>query len=174
MIRLATDNDIAAVASIYDLALIREEQGLTSVGWQRGVYPTEDTARQSIARGDLYVYEDDLTHQVTATAIINHFQLPAYADGTWSIEAADDEVLVLHTLVVNPQETGKGIGSAIVAYYEQMAKTQGCKALRMDTQTKNTSARALYNKLGFKEIGTVPCTFNGIAGIQLVLLEKLL
>ncbi len=174
MIRLATNNDLAAVASIYDLALIQEERRLTTVGWQRGVYPTEDTARQSIDRSELYVYEDDETHQILATAIINHFQLPAYADGTWSIQADGDEALVLHTLVVNPQTKGRGIGTAFVAYYEQMAKDKGCKTLRMDTQEKNAAARALYAKLGFKEIGIVPCTFNGIAGIQLVLLEKLL
>lgn len=35
MIRLATENDIAQVASIYDLVLRQEEQGLTSIGWQR-------------------------------------------------------------------------------------------------------------------------------------------
>ena len=174
MIRFATEEDIALVASIYDLALRQEEQGLTSIGWQRGVYPTEDTAHQGVVRGDLFVLEEDDTHKILATAIINHIQMPSYAMGNWSIQADGDEVLVLHTLVVSPQASGKGIGTTFVAFYEQMARERGCKTLRMDTQAKNTAARTLYRKLGYKEIGIVPCDFNGIAGIQLVLLEKLL
>ena len=174
MIRKATDKDIPHIASIYDLVLKQEENGLTSIGWQRGVYPTEETARQGVLRGDMFVYEDDQTHSITAAAIINHIQVPSYVDGNWSIEADGDEVLVLHTLVVNPKEAGKGIGTAFVASYEQTAKEKGCKTLRMDTQTKNTAARKLYHKLGFAEIGIVLCNFNGIEGIQLVLLEKVL
>ena len=30
----------------------------------------------------------------------------------------------------------------------------------------------MYRKLGYKEIGIVPTTFNGITGVDLVLLEK--
>ncbi len=42
----------------------------------------------------------------------------------------------------------------------------------MDTNAKNQAARSLYRKLGYTEIGIVPCNFNGIEGIFLVLLEK--
>ena len=37
---------------------------------------------------------------------------------------------------------------------------------------ENTNARALYKKLGYKEIAIVPTVFNGIKGVNLVLLEK--
>ena len=174
MIRKATDEDIASIAAIYDLVLKQEENGLASIGWKRGVYPTEDTALQGVLRGDMFVYEDDQTHSISAAAIINHIQVPSYADGNWSIEADGDEVLVLHTLVVNPQEASNGIGTAFVDFYEQAAKENSCKTLRMDTQAKNAAARKLYHKHGYAEIGIVPCDFNGIQGIQLVLLEKVL
>ncbi len=42
----------------------------------------------------------------------------------------------------------------------------------MDTNAKNAAARRLYQKLGYGEPDIVPCTFNGIPGVQLVLLEK--
>lgn len=42
----------------------------------------------------------------------------------------------------------------------------------MDTNAKNTAARGFYKKLGYSEIGIVPCVFNGIPDVQLVLLEK--
>lgn len=174
MIRKATDKDLAGIVAVYDHVLAQEERGLATIGWRRGVYPTEDTARQGLLLGDMYVFEDDDSHTISAAAVINHVQMPAYSDGIWSIEASGDEVLVLHTLAVSPQETGHGIGTAFVAFYERMAKDLSCHTLRMDTQAKNTAARALYKKLGYTEIGIVPCDFNGLGDIQLVLLEKLL
>ena len=33
-------------------------------------------------------------------------------------------------------------------------------------------ARRLYKHLGFREAGIVPCVFNGLAGVDLVMLEK--
>lgn len=44
--------------------------------------------------------------------------------------------------------------------------------LRMDTNEQNIIARELYRKLGYLEAGIVPCEFNGIPGVNLVLLEK--
>ena len=61
-----------------------------------------------------------------------------------------------------------------MAFYEDMARKLSCKTLRMDTNQTNSAARALYKKLGFTEVGIVPCEFNGISGVNLVLLEKIL
>ena len=44
----------------------------------------------------------------------------------------------------------------------------------MDTNERNARARAMYKKLGYREIGVIPTVFNGIAGVNLVLLEKAL
>ena len=80
--------------------------------------------------------------------------------------------MVLHTLVIAPQAFGKGYGKAFVKFYEDYTLSQGCCYLRMDTNARNLRARAMYKKLGYKEIGIVPCVFNGIDGVKLVLLEK--
>ena len=56
------------------------------------------------------------------------------------------------------------------AFFANFAKH--FKDLRMDTQAKNERARRLYCRLGYEEIGIVSCNFNGINGIELVLLEK--
>ena len=45
MIRKAVQADIPAVAAIYDKLHTEEEAGRITIGWIRGVYPTEDTAR---------------------------------------------------------------------------------------------------------------------------------
>ena len=79
---------------------------------------------------------------------------------------------MLHTLVIDPCAKGKGCGRAFVRFYEDYALRTGSPFLRMDTNAKNTGARRFYEKLGYTEVGIVPCVFNGIAGVDLVLLEK--
>ena len=168
--RKAAAADLAAVSHIYDLVHTAEEQGTLTVGWVRGVYPTADTAQDSLNRDDLFVAEENGV--IAATAIINHLQPECYLEGNWAHDAPDDRVMVLHTLAVDPNFSKRGCGTAFVAFYEQYAKDHGCPYLRMDTQIINLTAQALYKKLGYRQIGTVPCVFNGIEGVQLVLLEK--
>lgn len=171
MIRKATSKDIDAIVTIYNKVLDMEEKGKACIGWQRGVYPTKDTALLALEKNDLFVYEGK-KGEVQATAIINHNQMDSYAKGNWKVDAREEQIMVLHTLVVDPDYSGRGIGREFVAFYEQYAKEQGCTDLRMDTQAKNQAARNLYHLLSYEEIGIVPCDFNGIHGISLVLLEK--
>ena len=79
---------------------------------------------------------------------------------------------MLHALVADPHHKGRGYGKAFVAFYENYAKEHHYVALRMDTNARNASARKLYHKLGYEEIGIVACIFNGIPDVQLVCLEK--
>jgi GNAT superfamily N-acetyltransferase len=172
MIRLATEKDIKAIAEIYEDIHTDEEAGKLSIGWQRGVYPTEQTAADSVAKGDMFVCER--SGKIVAAAKINKEQVDVYADGNWEFPAPDEEVCVLHTLVVSPKAMTGGIGKEFVQFYEDYALKTGCPYLRMDTNERNERARAFYKKAGYKEIGIVPCVFNGIDGVNLVLLEKVL
>ena len=170
-IRKAREADILAIAGIYDRILTKEEAGGATIGWVRGVYPTESFANKALAAGDLFVLEDG--GKICATARINQEQVPEYAGGDWLYsDASDDEIMVLHTLVVSPACAGRGYGTEFVHFYERYALENGCPYLRMDTNAKNTAARRLYARLGYKEVGIVDCTFNGIAGVKLVCLEK--
>ena len=168
--RKAVGADIPAIAAIYEAVHAEEEAGRAVIGWQRGVYPVRATAEASLARGDLYVAETDGT--VAASAILNKQQVDVYAGAPWEFSAPEDEVFVMHTLVVDPASGGHGLGRGFARFYEEEALRQGCRELRIDTQERNVRARALYRSLGYKEITSVPCTFNGIPGIKLVLLEK--
>lgn len=172
MIRKATLDDLDAISAIYDAIHDREEAGLAVIGWNRAIYPTRASGEASILAGDMYVLEEG--GRVLAAAKINQKQEESYVEGSWTHEAADSEVLVLHTLVVHPEAAGRGIGTRFVAFYEECAARMACPYLRMDTNARNAAARALYKKLGYIEVSIVPCVFNGIAGVDLVLLEKTL
>lgn len=49
----ATSGHIDAIAAIYGRIIDAQEQGRLTVGWQRGVYPTRQTALDALGRGDL-------------------------------------------------------------------------------------------------------------------------
>ena len=170
MFRKATAADIDQITGIYERIHEREQKGLAQIGWLPGVYPVRNTALAALERDDLFVCEDQ--GAILASAVINRIQVDVYADGAWLYPAENDEVLVLHTLTVDPEVEHRGVGKSFVAFYEQMAAELGCQTLRMDTNAKNTRARAFYQKLGYREADIVPCVFNGIPGVQLVLLEK--
>lgn len=171
-IRKATLMDVAAVAAVFEDTHTLEEQGKTTIGWIRGVYPTRETAEAAVGRDDLFVLEE--AGEILGCAIINQLQVDVYEGAPWQHPAEEDRVMVLHTLVISPRARGKGYGRQFVAYYEQYARAHHCPFLRMDTNARNAQARAMYKKLGYQEIAVVPCRFNGIEGVPLVLLEKYL
>ncbi len=168
--RKACEKDLDTITEIYEDIHTAEEAGRAVIGWDRAVYPTRKTAEQSLRRDDLFVAEE--AGQVIGAAIINQQQVDVYADAAWRYEAPPKEVMVLHTLVISPKATGKGVGSAFVDFYERCALEKKCRYLRMDTNEKNTAARALYKKLGYEERGVTDCVFNGLKDVRLIYLEK--
>ena len=170
-IRIAKESDIPAVSAIYEKIHDEEESGKVTIGWIRGVYPTAGTAKAAIKRGDLFVGEDNGT--IVGSAILNRTQVDCYSKGNWEYPCEDSEVMVMHTLTIDPDLSGRGYGKAFLNFYEEYAATEKCKALRLDTNERNIRARVMYRDSGYKEIGIVPCVFNGIPDVQLVMLEKL-
>ncbi len=172
VIRKATEKDIDAIEMLYDEIHSAEETGKQTIGWIRGIYPIRKTAEDACQRDDLFVLEDE--GSIQGTAIINQIQVDSYKQGNWKHSVSDEQVCVLHTLVISPNRAEKGYGKAFLSYYEEYAINHGCIELRMDTNARNLVARNMYQKRGYEEIGIIPTDFNGIEGIELVLLEKYL
>ena len=170
LFRRAEARDLDAVTAIYNRIHEGERLGRTTIGWIQGVYPVRATAEGALSRGELFVGEEDGT--VFGSAILNHTQVDVYAQGSWAVTCSDDKVLVMHTLTIDPDRSRSGLGKAFLAFYEQYARSLGCADLRIDTNATNSIARRLYAGLGYHEVGMAPCTFNGIPGINLMLLEK--
>ncbi len=191
MIRKAVDSDLDGVEKIYDELHLAEEEGRAVIGWARGVYPVRATAEAALKRGDLFVLEDAGAEdpgaedpgtegpgtgacgtEILGAGIINRIQVDVYETAPWEHGADPEEVCVLHTLVISPRAGRRGLGRKFVEFYEAYAKEEHCPELRIDTNARNLAARAMYKKLGYKEIGIVPTVFNNIPGVDLVLLEK--
>ncbi len=166
------EKDVIAAAEIYNEIHTEEEAGRVTTGWQRAIYPTIADARSSLEKGELFVMAEG--NEIVASARINREQVDVYALADWSVDAPDDEVMVLHTLTVSPRHARKGYAKKFLSFYEAYALQNGCRYLRIDTNERNERAREMYRKQGYTEVGVVPCVFNGISGVNLVCLEKTL
>jgi ribosomal protein S18 acetylase RimI-like enzyme len=159
MIRKATPDDISAVAELYDKAIDHEESHVKYTSWQKGIYPTADTARLGLKNDSLYVYEED--GKILGSVILVTRQPPEYKNVTWNIDAKYDEALVIHTLCVDPDFAGTGIGSAIVDFAKELATESGKLCVRLNTTQRNIQASRLYQKNGFVIVDTQEILLNG-------------
>lgn len=65
------------------------------------------------------------------------------------------------TYVVDPPAQGRGIGRALVEHSLEQARAEGFLAMQFNyVVSTNTPAVALYRKLGFAVVGTVPKAFR--------------
>ena len=160
MIRPATAADLNAIADIYDAILTREESvGPVYTNWQRGKYPTIDTARQVLEAGTLYVAEED--GEVYGCVNLNGEQLAEYAALNWSVPADPEDVMVIHTLCISPRWAGRGKAREFVAFCEEEGRRQGKTVMRLDTYEGNYPANAMYPKLGYTFVGGTEFFFQG-------------
>lgn len=104
-IRKANGNDMDAVERIYNEIHRAEQKGEAHIGWEAGVYPVRQTAEDALKRENLFVLEED--GLIIGSGIINQNQVDVYADADWRYKADPSEVMVFHTLVIDPDKKGR-------------------------------------------------------------------
>ncbi len=149
IIQKAVSEDIESVGTIYQEA-IDWLTGQNIHQWQSKVYPTKDTAQAALEQDCLYVCLK--SHQRVGTFIINEFQWPQYQSLPWKYPGP---AMVLHTLVISPGFTGRGIGRAVVEYVMGQARKNNYDCIRLDVFPGNQGAVGLYRSLGFEFVGKV-------------------
>ena len=159
MIRLAAAADLNGIEAIYDAVLARDEAGPVYTNWQRGKYPTRDTARQALEAGTLFVGEED--GFLWGVMNLNDLQLPEYDEIPWSIPAERHQVGVIHTLCIHPAHGGRGRAAEMVAFSEEECRRQGRTVIRLDTWEGNIPANAMYPRLGYRFAGATEFFFQG-------------
>lgn len=173
MIRKAKQEDIGIVSDIYEQLFKYQENNVNYSGWKRGCYPTKEIAENALVKSELYVYERD--GKVIASSIINSKQDDDYALIDWSDNnTLPENVLVMHTLVISPNEWGKGIAKEFFLFYETLAKERSISTLRFDTNKSNKPAQVLYEKLGYAVKGIIESNFLKQGIISLVCYEKII
>ena len=170
MIRAATTADIDAIEAGYTELLLHEAEHGSNSQWELGVYPTRATAERAVETGTMFVMEED--GLICASMILNSHQAPEYCESPWLYPAADDEVLVIHTLCVPPSMAGRGLGKRMVDFATGFGLGRGMRVLRLDTNKKNLPAQRLYLKNGCRLAGSRHCLHEGVLDTELVYLER--
>jgi ribosomal protein S18 acetylase RimI-like enzyme len=65
-----------------------------------------------------------------------------------------DDHLLLDVVAVAPAQQGQGLGRRLIEFAEQQAMSQGLGEVRLYTNVLMTENRALYPRLGYREVGT--------------------
>jgi ribosomal protein S18 acetylase RimI-like enzyme len=65
----------------------------------------------------------------------------------------EEEHLLIENVAVDPKYQGRGFGRSLVAFAEEEALRQGLLEVRLYTNERMWENVALYNRLGFEEVG---------------------
>ncbi len=171
MIRKALVRDLDEVEAIYHEVLDFEAANGSYTNWQKGLYPTKGDAEKALREGTLFVGEDE-AGRLYGSIILNHIQPKEYGNIPWKISAENDDVLVIHTLCIRPNSSGKGYGREFVAFAEEYARKRWCKVIRLDTYEGNEPAIGLYSNLGYALAGKCLFHFQNVIWENLVCMEK--
>ena len=91
----------------------------------------------------------------------------AYFAG-FAIMRYDDATAHLQLLAVRPEFRRTGVGTAVMHWVEQVARTAGIESIQAEVRASNAQARAFYRELGYVETAVVAGMYNGIeSGVRL-------
>jgi len=152
-IEMGTMAEADALEKLYDDLNDYFQSGFNYPGWLKGVYPVRETAIAGIADGSLFTLK--IRNRIAGSVILNHKPEEAYNQVTWGVEAQDNEIIVIHTLVVHPDFMKQGVAQSLIGFAKDYAAQQSSKAIRLDVSIHNTPAISLYEKSGYRHVGTV-------------------
>jgi N-acetylglutamate synthase-like GNAT family acetyltransferase len=131
MIRPAQSHDAAAVHALVQEAY---EPWVPRLGRVPG--PMKDNYAQRIAAHQVWVLE--VVGEIVGVVVLE-----------------EQESLLLENVAVLPTEQGKGYGRMLIAFAEQEAARRGFPELQLCTNVRMVENIALYEFLGFVEIGRI-------------------
>jgi len=152
LIRKAAERDLDSIEQLYDDLNDRLAQTVNYPGWRKGSYPLRSDAEEGLRDGTLYVAE--LDGKIAGTVMYLRTQCEPYKTARWQLPF-DVPVVALHILAVHPDCQGKGVGRALMAYAETIARECGALAVRLDTHEGNLPACRLYESCGYSMRGLV-------------------
>lgn len=163
IIRKAIVNDVPGIMQIiHHIVPLMRTAG--NYQWD-STYPNPQVFEQDIELGQLWVA--DVDGEVAGVSAITMEQYPEYADVGLDIT---EPAIVVHRLAVDTKFRGLGIAAALLMQAEQESVDRGFNLLRIDTNSQNKAAQALFPKLGYVLAGEIALQFR--PGMRFYCYEK--
>lgn len=147
----ATEKDFVRLTHFYRDVIMKTKNIDVYAKWVYGRHPTDEMIMEYIREGAMYFCEKD--GFVISAAAVTPYQGEEYHHTAWSVEAADDEVAVIHILCVDPKQQKQGIAKGTIGLVIKLCQSLGKKAVRLDALSCNTPAQRLYEAVGFIKKG---------------------
>ena len=142
IIRLATPDDLASLASVIHDSFVEYRSSYTDEGFA-ATTPTSDQLLHRLDEGPIWIATKD--HAVL---------------GTVSAVAGADHVYI-RGMAVLPHARGLGVGALLLKTIEDFAIAQGHKRLTLSTTPFLSQAIRLYERSGFKRTADGPHDLYG-------------
>ena len=173
-IREAFDDEYNRVRKFYHDLIDAMSEAKYHPMWEKNIYPTDDYLQESIKKQTLFIGE--INDSIVGAMVINHDYNESYEDvsWTWTIQARNNEISVIHILCVHPNWGKQGIGRLLVQWAIDYAKNQQQKAVRLDVLKGNLPAERLYLSVGFKYIDTISMYYDDTGWTDFELYEYII
>lgn len=152
-IRKGLISDIDNLENLYNNLNDYLEANINYPGWIKHVYPIRETAIKGIEEKSLFVVEDNGI--ILGSIILNQTPEDAYNQVKWKVDTDYSNIIVVHTLVTNPDFMNQGVASELINFTKQYSSALNMKSIRLDVSINNTAAISLYEKHGYEYIGIV-------------------
>lgn len=146
--RTANETDLEAVFSMFSAAI--DDMNRNSIFQWDEIYPDKAVLAEDIAKRQLSIGESD--GAIVCAYVLNTESDEQYKNGAWHYR--DSKYIVIHRLCVNPAYQNQGIAGLVMKHIETAAKACGIESIRLDAFTKNPFALRLYDRLGYRKVGT--------------------
>jgi len=150
-IRKCQESDIVSTGAFYDKVITWLDAHINYPKWIYRIYPSEGSVREMVRSGAQYICTDDQT--IIGAFVLSTDPQGNYSRGNWTCDLREGSYLTLHAFAVEPDIHGQGLGSKMLQFCIEKARSEGYKALRLDIVPTNIPARRLYEKNGFQYVG---------------------
>lgn len=159
-IEQASMEDLAEIMSFYStMCEVLGEKDFLPDG-NKGGFPSRDMVERAVEDGSQFIGIED--ERIVAAYIMDHDCDEAYHTVRWHINAAENEVVILHALRVLPDYGGRGFSKQLVKHAIETARRWEQKAIRLDCIVGNDIPVKVYQSFGFEYVDTVRITYADI------------
>ena len=137
--------------------------------WKKNIYPNDDDWNSYIVKGEMYLILKDM--DVIGAVAVTNAQSKEYRKIHWRVKADDQDVAVVHLLMVLPEYQGDGAATAALDEIIKLAADKKKKAVRLDAIGTNVPAQKLYEKYGFVNCGTAQEYYESTGETEFVFYE---
>lgn len=150
--RICNMNDLDSVAAFYEEVVEYLEANINYPKWTKD-YPNRESVKEAIKNRTQYICLDN--DEIVGAVVYNTDPGGDYKSVNWSKNIEQGKYHIIHTFAVAPNLARRGVGCYMIDKCISISQKLKFEAIRLDVVPDNIPAKKLYEKKGFKYVGTL-------------------